>query len=828
MSNGFFTTAPSTIVTYPLNGQVEFTIPFEFLARKFVVVTLIGATKQVLVIGTDYRFVAINKIQLTAQPDGSFTNIELRRVTSATDRLVSFVDGSILRAYDLNLAQVQTIHIAEEARDLAGLSLVEDDDGNLDARGRRIVNVAAGIDNGDAVNLGQLRQFDTSTANNADLAAASAAAARQSELNAADSENRSVVAETKAVASAGTAMIAAADANSSKTFAVSAKDRCEVILSAVEAASGPSVELVQKVDNAVASVHQLATKPINPWVAGEVIDYSNARRVFEGVEYVGDTITTTPHTCAPTFSQDAAFWTKSQLDCFDADYKRMSYYKWRLVNGNAITIACFGDSTMWGAYVPDLAQQDPSNAPASLGEALLLLYGVSCTVLNRAISGTTLRQMMAGTDGSGSTFWQHLTVGAAKDAQIIYCNHGINDSQLFGDIGQYRKDLYDFVFMVRRLGKTPCLVTPNPNPSILIINEQKGKNLRAFVDVMRSVADELDVDLVDQYYWFTKTAQTLGMNTVVPDGAHLSSRGYLQAGANLAIPLVNCHTLRKAGDIATLTNSSWFSNSTNRVIQGGLDRYPRFGTGLYMTREAIQTGINFPYILDDYHESVTLHGLHWASAAPIVVYDSMGGRGGTYSTWWRRGIGSYSSTPTNWETPTTYNIQQWAGLNICGLLFDLNHTVQVENGLVFCGVSIPEMTGSGCGPTIGSGLLRPVQLTQHQVVSIPKVQFTEGSSLNFYETLGVNQTNKLFNFQLSGGKLTMNLFKDGAIINTHTVAGVTSGTYDCSVLLGNRSLTVQVGILTHTFNIATHGTIGGYTVQAGVPFFFAENKGDLT
>ncbi|WP_152687712.1 phage tail fiber domain-containing protein, partial [Pseudomonas fildesensis] len=34
--------APKTVLTYPLNGaQRDFPIPFEYLARKFVVVTLI-------------------------------------------------------------------------------------------------------------------------------------------------------------------------------------------------------------------------------------------------------------------------------------------------------------------------------------------------------------------------------------------------------------------------------------------------------------------------------------------------------------------------------------------------------------------------------------------------------------------------------------------------------------------------------------------------------------------------------------------------------------------------------------------------------------------
>ncbi|MRT95255.1 phage tail fiber protein, partial [Xylella fastidiosa] len=110
-----------TVLTYQLDGSNrDFNIPFEYLARKFVVVTLIGVDRKVLTINADYRFATRTTISLTKAwgPADGYTTIELRRVTSTTDRLVDFTDGSILRAYDLNVAQIQTIHVAEEARDL--------------------------------------------------------------------------------------------------------------------------------------------------------------------------------------------------------------------------------------------------------------------------------------------------------------------------------------------------------------------------------------------------------------------------------------------------------------------------------------------------------------------------------------------------------------------------------------------------------------------------------------------------------------------------------------------------------------------------------------
>lgn len=153
-----------TVMTYPLNGStVDFNITFEYLARKFVSVTLIGKDRKELVLNQDFRFTT--KTQLTtsrawSSSDG-YTMIEIRRYTSATDRLVDFSDGSILRAYDLNIAQVQTLHVAEEARDLTADTIGVNNDGNLDARGRRIVNLADAVDDNDAISFGQVKAMSS-------------------------------------------------------------------------------------------------------------------------------------------------------------------------------------------------------------------------------------------------------------------------------------------------------------------------------------------------------------------------------------------------------------------------------------------------------------------------------------------------------------------------------------------------------------------------------------------------------------------------------------------------------------------------------------------
>lgn len=115
-------TSYKTVVTYALDGAtVEFDIPYQYLARRFVVVSLLPTTGEprVLVMGTDYRFVSKTRIALNVAwgSNEGFNRIELRRVTSATDRVVDFSDGSILRAYDLNTSQLQALHVAEEGRE---------------------------------------------------------------------------------------------------------------------------------------------------------------------------------------------------------------------------------------------------------------------------------------------------------------------------------------------------------------------------------------------------------------------------------------------------------------------------------------------------------------------------------------------------------------------------------------------------------------------------------------------------------------------------------------------------------------------------------------
>lgn len=206
----------STIANYQGNGSTtDFSVPFDYLAKKFVKVTVDSREKLGGDYGDttkDYFFVDKTTIRFNTAP-ASGTEIIIRRYTSATDRIVSFKDASVLKAKDLDVSTIQTIHIAEEGRDIINDALIVNKEGNWDAKGKRIINVGDPIDDNDAITL-KFYKDDAMGAYQAKLDAEAARdAAKVSEKNAKTSEVNAKESEVKAKASAGTAVSAAKHAD---------------------------------------------------------------------------------------------------------------------------------------------------------------------------------------------------------------------------------------------------------------------------------------------------------------------------------------------------------------------------------------------------------------------------------------------------------------------------------------------------------------------------------------------------------------------------------------------------------------------------------------
>lgn len=187
----------STIAFYTGDGATtDFTVPFDYLAKKFIRVSL-GVT--ILKGGDygdtskDYYFLDKTKVRLKVPPQVGEV-LTIRRYTSATDRVVSFKDASVLKAIDLDVSSVQAYHIAEEARDVINDAITGDKEGNWDAKGHRITNVGTPIKDSDAVTLkyykGDLEgayQARLNAEKARDAAKVSEANAKTSEISASDS-----------------------------------------------------------------------------------------------------------------------------------------------------------------------------------------------------------------------------------------------------------------------------------------------------------------------------------------------------------------------------------------------------------------------------------------------------------------------------------------------------------------------------------------------------------------------------------------------------------------------------------------------------------------
>lgn len=306
--------------------------------------------------------------------------------------------------------------------------------------------------------------------------------------------------------------------------------------------------------------------------------------------------------------------------------KSISFYKKntaatlknRLADGGNLKIECYGDSTMYGSTANDTTVQNPVNMPAILQVTMNQIYGGGrVTVLNKAIPGTALVAMIAGTDGSGSTFDEKMK---NSDADIVYCNHAQNDCNSFWrNAEEFKGDVVTFVNTVRKYGKVPVLVTPNVTFILGGITDKMTMRLPAFVDVIRSVAKSMNVDIVDNFYYTSKATRLLSGSEIVPDGVHLSTVMAYQCGANLSIPLIAAKTLSMPGDLTGLSNVTYNHDITSGLNIGNIDNI--FSKQISWKAESKQQGIWFPFILDNPTDDTTLSisGYQWADGGKTII-----------------------------------------------------------------------------------------------------------------------------------------------------------------------------------------------------------------
>ncbi|WP_311056509.1 phage tail fiber protein [Pseudomonas aeruginosa] len=214
--------------TQSVSGNRNFSVPFPYLSKDHVKVTVNGAA-------VTFSWLSASSIQLTTAP-AIGAKVEVRRVTERNSLLVDFADGSTLTESQLDLASKQNFYLSQEADDLAVES------------------------NGLAKDATDTANAATTTANQAKTQATSAvstANAANSTANAADSKATSAV--NTATAANNKADQALAKANSAETTASSANSKADSAVNTANLASAASSSATSTANAAKAQAERAET-----------------------------------------------------------------------------------------------------------------------------------------------------------------------------------------------------------------------------------------------------------------------------------------------------------------------------------------------------------------------------------------------------------------------------------------------------------------------------------------------------------------------------------------------------------------------------------------
>lgn len=232
----------ATSITYTVDGsQTNFSVPFDYLRPSFVHVAVNDAE-------VSEGFTISNRMVMFDSAPAKDAVVRIYRNTPTT-RLVSWADASILKAIDMTIAEVQQLHILEEANDWSKThSIVFDEErGVWQGRNYRVSNVSDPTEAQDVVTKNylentedsfvqrmnaiktQTEQFANTAGNSKDSAyksaqsaSVSAASAAESAKLAEDYKNIAETAKSDASLYAANAKTSADNAGASKEAAQSA------------------------------------------------------------------------------------------------------------------------------------------------------------------------------------------------------------------------------------------------------------------------------------------------------------------------------------------------------------------------------------------------------------------------------------------------------------------------------------------------------------------------------------------------------------------------------------------------------------------------------
>ncbi|MFD2056545.1 SGNH/GDSL hydrolase family protein [Mesorhizobium calcicola] len=399
------------------------------------------------------------------------------------------------------------------------------------------------------------------------------------------------------------------------------------------------------------------------------------------------------------------------IDAAEADGAGINKLAVDMWNGVPVEIECFGDSTMVG-YDPNVLVSPfiTAEPPTYKLETFLkdYFFSTAITVTNRAVSGSRSSQMLDGTDGSGSTLAAKMAVSTAD---IVYCNHGINDAQNSQPTPPeiYRANLESFVNICRTNGKVPILQTPNPIYAVPSLGTaDKANRQKNYVQIMRDVAENTGTILVDVYNMINSFIRSgnYKVQDAVPDGVHPTAVTYRAIGQLMALPFVHPHAgLAGANQFISIAEGTVTIDPASTSLAAGATR-----TGLMLISDAISHPKSIKAMI-----RVDEPGLDIYIGYPI----------------WNGGL---AAVGVSWDQVGVGTINQFSSITLTSFEFAQDHEVCVARN-VPVGLHMVTLGASSGAASLGLSHIRSRRSTV-------KKAFTKGSvSSDRFRDLALTQFN---------------------------------------------------------------------------------------
>jgi hypothetical protein len=230
----------ATSITYTADGsQTNFSVPFDYLRPSFVHVSVNDAE-------VSEGFTISNRMVMFDSAPAKDAAVHIYRSTPTT-RLVSWADASILKAIDMTIAEIQQLHILEEASDWSKTNsiVLDEESGAWQGRNYRVSNVSDPTEAQDVVTKNylentedsfvqrmnaiktQTEQFANTAGNSKDSAYKSAQSASVSAASAAESARLAEGYKTAAETAKSDASLYAANAKTSADNAGASKEAAQ-------------------------------------------------------------------------------------------------------------------------------------------------------------------------------------------------------------------------------------------------------------------------------------------------------------------------------------------------------------------------------------------------------------------------------------------------------------------------------------------------------------------------------------------------------------------------------------------------------------------------